>query len=334
MEKRKNIYYISCLQIIGPIFVILGHSLNGIKASGFWYIFSKQFIYLFHMPLFFMISGYLLSRNGWQKNKSYRQFIKNKFIRLIIPYLVWNFIFIYPKKLLQNYISDNVSSNPLMIFKMFLYPRQNIWGHTWFLVALFLLYLLTPIWKLFFADYNKIKYVFLFAGIILYCLPINTELLCIGDLNKNVLFFMLGLYLGAMQVDKFLSIMKKTQYLWLILSIILSALFLYWYKPLSAFRFIPCFPVLMALLSFSRNVKKLPLNAIKLSKLSFGIYIMHWPVMIVCRVLLYQILKFNETVTVIIMIFTGYCIPLITIWMLRKIQNESIKKPLRYLLGV
>lgn len=333
MEKKLNISYISYLQIIGPIFVVLGHSLNGIEVSGFWYIFSKQFIYFFHMPLFFMISGYLLSHNGWQKNKTYGEFIINKFKRLIIPYFVWNVIFVFPKMLFENYISDSVSSNPLMIFKTFIYPRQSIWGHTWFLVGLFLLYLLTPIWKRLFAN-NSLIYTFLILGIILYCLPLNTEFLCISDLHKNTLFFMLGLYLGTIQVDKFLSAMRRTKYLWLVLSIVLSAVFLYWYEPLSMLRFLPCFFILMALLSFSCGTKELSPRAIELSKLSFGIYIMHWPAMLACRVLLYQIFKFDTTVTVVVMIATGYGIPLLIIWILRKIPNESIKRPLRYLLGV
>lgn len=44
---------ISFLQVLGPILVILGHSANGLTVSAGWYAFTKEWIYLFHMPLFF-----------------------------------------------------------------------------------------------------------------------------------------------------------------------------------------------------------------------------------------------------------------------------------------
>ena len=55
---------ISFLQVLGPILVILGHSANGLTVSAGWYAFTKEWIYLFHMPLFFLISGYLLAHRG------------------------------------------------------------------------------------------------------------------------------------------------------------------------------------------------------------------------------------------------------------------------------
>lgn len=334
METKKNITYISCLQIIGPILVILGHSLNGMEASGFWYIFSKELIYFFHMPLFFMISGYLLSHNGWQKNKSYGQFIKNKFQRLIVPYLFWNILCLIPKMLLQAYITDSVSTNLWLILKAFVYPRQNIWGHTWFLVGLFLLYLLTPLWKKLFSSKEYLKYLCLFFGVVLYCLPLKSELLCISDLHKDLLFFLVGLFLGTVPDKKFLSAMQKTKYLWLVLAIASSTVFLYWFEPLTMLQFLPAFFILMALLSFSCTIKTLPEKAIERSKLSFGIYIMHWPVMLACRVLFYQILGCNMIVTVVTMIAAGYYVPLLLIWLLRKIPSKKIKRPLHILLGV
>ena len=51
MKSRSSI--IDMMRAIGIILVVLGHCLP------FSFLFLKRLIYLFHLPLFFMISGYL-----------------------------------------------------------------------------------------------------------------------------------------------------------------------------------------------------------------------------------------------------------------------------------
>ncbi len=47
--------YIAFLQLIGPIFVVLGHSLNGFDVqSGWWYVCTKEWIlFVSHAPVFY-----------------------------------------------------------------------------------------------------------------------------------------------------------------------------------------------------------------------------------------------------------------------------------------
>lgn len=77
------------LSIWGIIFVVMGHSgfTNEIiseRLSGL-----QKWIYSFHMPLFFFISGYLFSlTNKSLSNIQSGQFIKKKLKRLMIPYFV------------------------------------------------------------------------------------------------------------------------------------------------------------------------------------------------------------------------------------------------------
>jgi len=53
-----------------------------------------NFIYCFHMPLFFIVSGYLFNHEKW-KNK-FDDFFKSRVDRLIIPYFVTALLFFYP----------------------------------------------------------------------------------------------------------------------------------------------------------------------------------------------------------------------------------------------
>ena len=70
---KKRIAYIDVAKGIGILLMILGHTMT----SG-W---GKDVIYSFHMPLFFIIGGYLY------KEKSVSLSLKNHFRRLVIPYV-------------------------------------------------------------------------------------------------------------------------------------------------------------------------------------------------------------------------------------------------------
>ncbi|MGY3778187.1 acyltransferase family protein [Isobaculum melis] len=79
MKSREN--DIDYLKGIGIFFVVWGHVWL-IPGDIFHYIYS------FHMPLFFMLSGYLyyMHRERYHKN-TFKQFIKNKARSLLVPYL-------------------------------------------------------------------------------------------------------------------------------------------------------------------------------------------------------------------------------------------------------
>lgn len=331
----KKITYISLLQIIGPLFVVLGHSLNGLDASGAWYVFSKEWIYIFHMPLFFMISGYLLSFKGYLGNKSYGQFIFGKFKRLIIPYLVWNTVFWIPKFFMGDFLSDNTSLNVSDALKAFVFPRQNVWGHTWFLLGLFILYLAAPLFKLILKSRKPWIYaISIMVCVILYMLPITTELLAFSDLHKDILFFVIGCILGQMEADEFIAKMKRFRIPLIICAVAFSTLALIWYDSTKPLHFIPCFFILLAFMSAFVSVRSLPKFFSNLASYSFGIYIMHWPVMIAVRILLHQVLDAGVPITAVAMSVLGYIIPILIIIGIRALPFEKFKKPLKYLLGV
>lgn len=76
MPQRIN--WIDYAKVIGIYLVVLGHL--PIPEQGSVYIYS------FHMPLFFFISGFLSKTN----NITFRQFILKKIRTLIIPYIIFS----------------------------------------------------------------------------------------------------------------------------------------------------------------------------------------------------------------------------------------------------
>lgn len=80
-ENRKN--YVDYIKAIGMILVILGH-INSVNSE----MQIKQWIYSFHMPLFFFASGLLLKKQTFDIN-----YIEKKFKSLLVPYLLWALIY-------------------------------------------------------------------------------------------------------------------------------------------------------------------------------------------------------------------------------------------------
>ena len=81
MESHNETWDV--LKGIGILAVVLGHS--GCPA------FLRQFVYAFHMPLFFMISGFFIKSIYFEKK---RLFIKKRVNSLYVPYIKWTIIFI------------------------------------------------------------------------------------------------------------------------------------------------------------------------------------------------------------------------------------------------
>ena len=73
-----KIQFIDYIKGIGIIFVILGH-------IGF----GSKYIYTFHMPLFFFLSGFLMHTIN---NKSINSFIISKIKSILLPYFSFSLL--------------------------------------------------------------------------------------------------------------------------------------------------------------------------------------------------------------------------------------------------
>lgn len=118
MTKKYD--WIDCLKGFGAVLVIFGH------LNPFFPI--ERYIYSFHMPLFFFISGLLKKKNN---NDSFRSFIGKKAKTLLIPLAVWDlisalalFILGFDKKELLNgalFINETLPMNTPIWFLLTLF---------------------------------------------------------------------------------------------------------------------------------------------------------------------------------------------------------------------
>lgn len=134
--KNRHLHEVDILYALGTVLAILGHSHPNDWSTfpGKW----VEFIYTFHMPLFFCIAGFLLAASQSLRRQSYGEWIWKKALRLLTPYVVLLVITLIPKYMLEHGGLSGLDFRFLLT--SFLMPREGVWGHFWFLSVLFLLY--------------------------------------------------------------------------------------------------------------------------------------------------------------------------------------------------
>lgn len=143
--KFKRYLWVDNLKLFACLLVVVGHLYMSIMAGGWisedniFYCWPIQTVYTFHVPLFFVCSGFLYQAtapNGWNIKKHIGN-IKKKAIALGVPYLTFSAITL----LLKNVFSAEVNNAATPFLKTLL--MEPIAPY-WYLYTLFLLFCLIP----------------------------------------------------------------------------------------------------------------------------------------------------------------------------------------------
>lgn len=171
---------------IGIVLVVVGHFYPD-ESPEYWCEIRK-IIYTFHMPLFFLLSGYLFDQTKY----SYVELIKVKINRLIFPFLSIAVIFFLIKYVTGMFflLKFPVKNNSVLL--LFIDPVNSYMPLLWFLYTLFLIFLFySPIKKIVRNDYI-ILILFIFINIF-----IGTNYPVVDKVLINIPFFILGIILRS-----------------------------------------------------------------------------------------------------------------------------------------
>lgn len=198
---RSRINYIDICKGIGIIMVIMGHF--PIPK------FLRIYIYSFHMPLFFFISGYL-NKNNYKKG-----YIKHRFYALITPYLMFSIL----NTIIWYLVSGDENNLKLRLYETLIGNGGSI--ALWFLVCLFFtevsFFILN---KTFESNYIK-GFIIVLIGIIGISF---SDLNIILPFKFNTVSISLGIYYLGYLANNLIKYKteKNTVIGWFILSIIFS----------------------------------------------------------------------------------------------------------------
>ena len=122
MKERQH--WIDVCKGIAIILVVTGHVVTSYHNSGL-YIDTPAFngwgrvIYAFHMPLFFIVSGYLT------KFSKAENIIKRKLISYGIPYVVFSLLIVVLKILANRFVNNKLTI--LDFIKIIWFPITSLW---------------------------------------------------------------------------------------------------------------------------------------------------------------------------------------------------------------
>ena len=275
MGKRD--YSLDIIRVIACLMIVLMHSpmsgqgTPGVVLSGISYLTAPG------IGLFFMVSGALLLKVNAGKPFETKSFLRKRFTKILIPLMFWSFV---GWGLEQN----GVNNTEL--------------GILWFMYCLAGMYILTPILSrwLSVASIKEVEF-YLVLWLATLCVPFVKLFTPVNESDTSWLYYfhgyvgyyVLGFYLQNYWVRRmsmggkwmfalvFVCISVILPIALLMLDVEVDFYSLFWY--LSVTVALQCVVWWSVVKRLMRNVAKLPSFVVELSRLSFGIYLIHILVM-------------------------------------------------------
>lgn len=117
--RQSRLPYIDIAKGIGILLVVLGHVQT--------YASVHDMVYLFHMPLFFLLSGMV-----FKKDESWWVCMKKKLVHLLLPYLFFMVLFV-PLRI----ITDYLCTGEVPVLRLSMLGLSYFDAPLWFVIALF-----------------------------------------------------------------------------------------------------------------------------------------------------------------------------------------------------
>lgn len=181
--ERDPFEWILIAKGIAIILVVVGHFHPEISPT-YWSEIRK-IIYSFHMPLFFILSGYLSSHGKY----SYSNLIKTKAKRLLYPFASIAGGFFLIKYVAGRFVNLEHPVDIDSIYALLSDPVNSYVPLLWFVHALFLMFAIYPLARLFL---NNLSIVLLLLAI---NVVLGSDYLVFGSALANMPFFVVGVIL-------------------------------------------------------------------------------------------------------------------------------------------
>lgn len=133
-QPQERLGWVDAARGIAIVFVVFGHAWRGVDAAGLIQnaeLFARidRFVYLFHMPAFFVLSGLFLP--ALARSASAFRAIGKQVVRLLYPMALWTYVFLFAR-----YLAGDAANTTVTLRDVFVFPLPPV-EHMWFLWALF-----------------------------------------------------------------------------------------------------------------------------------------------------------------------------------------------------
>lgn len=320
MNSKCEIW-INYIKVFACILVALGHFFQSMVADEIlpetalhqWF---DTTIYYFHVPLFFICSGYLYQKNSRVDNiVAWKNNVIKKAITLGIPYFVFSFATWFLKTVFSGSVNSQIGG---FGDTLFLHPTSPYW----FLYILFLIFAVTPTVKAF-TGMVVLSGIAIAGKVFQICGGVHIlQIYALSNLLSNLIWFVIGMVTAFGTLQKYFS---------KILGAVLGAAFLttsLWsYKIENAWLslamgLLACTSIFMMLVG-CKEVRFLNWFA----KYTMPIFLMHTLFAAPCRILLMKLGITNVAVHVCLGIAISFMGPIAAMIILEKIKLDFLVYP-------
>lgn len=330
MKKKSKLIWIDNVKAVAMVLVVLGHFIQSMTLSNMITpskatVFFNDFIYTFHVPLFFICSGYLYQKYTIANTfKSWKNNVIKKFVALSVPYFTFSLISYALKTLFSSYVHTQAEN---LLHSLFLSPAAPYW----FLYTLFLIFLITPT-----AKNKKAMACILTGSLLLFAVAniLSSKIAIISPIYTTAIYglwFVIGMCLSAIDIEKLFSPFSILLFLAAVGIAVLNTMY-----TLPAFLsyltgFLACFGIIGFIGFLYRKNKQTPVFGL-LSKYFMPIFLMHTIFAAGIRAVLFKIGITTPIIHIVIGLAASFAGPILAELILDKIHLDFFVYPLRYLL--
>ena len=193
---RTREKWVDDVKVIACILVVLGHFLASVQSyapGGVLYEWFHKTIYYFHVPLFFICSGYLYQKYSQIDDiKSYLKNISKKALALGIPYVTFSSVTWVLKTVFSRDVNNQIGG---FCDTLFLHPTAPYW----YLYALFFIFLVTPTFST--VKMTAVGLAVAIAAKAYILTGGGTEIYAVSTVLTNEIWFVLGMSICVFNVQ-------------------------------------------------------------------------------------------------------------------------------------
>lgn len=321
INTKTRYEWVDSVKFACCVLVVLGHTFMGIAEAGIIekgsvYNLLIQSVYTFHVPLFFVCSGFLYQRSGrvhslnsWGKN------VADKLLNLGVPYITFTAITVILKTVFSESVNNAAGD---LLNTIFISPVAPYW----YLYALFFMFVFIPC-----SNNKKQAAVLLTASVaaravylILACNSVSVPYPIKSTLGRMI-WFTLGIFLAFNIIDLKAIYSKITMAVFFAAAIALS---IYYYRELNGDLIIQTIigvPFVVAILVLSQNLRISYIEKLsfKFSEYFMPVYVMHTIFSAGVRILLIKVGVQSPIIHIICGLFAGFIIPIAVYEIAKKI---------------
>ena len=310
---RTREKWVDGVKVIACILVVLGHFFQSMTKANILpendlYEWFNTTIYYFHVPLFFICSGYLYQKyskvnsvGSWYRN------VAKKVLALGVPYATFTTATWVLKKVFSSSVNDQIGG---LGETLFFHPTAPYW----YLYALFFIFLVTPTFNSVKAAAVGLVAALAAKGLIL---TGGDSIYAVSTVLSNEIWFVLGMSICAFNVQ--LKGRKVQGMICGVLFIILSIMVYTAEISSSAVSFImgllACVAVIMMVAGFE---EKLGRGMEFIAKYTMPIFLMHTLFAAPMRSVLLKLGITNAVAHIVLGVGISFAGPIIVAWIMKK----------------